>query len=227
MNQSPIVTPSPDKLVDLRIAHLNMIQGAVTRMAGFSASAKTFCVTILAAIIALAVQAGTAKLALGAIVAVICLGLLDLYYLTLELRFRSEYDRIAKRSLSEAADLRIKPAKFTVACFSKAATSLSILLFYIPILLACVGAFVYGPTDERKSTQQVSGRPREGAVGARRTEPANTKADGFERAVRGATAATSVDSHKPSLPTPEASLGGPVRTGGSTVTIASGSATKQ
>src|SRR3546814_4907580 len=75
---------STDKLVDLKIAHLNMVQGAVTRMAGFSASAKTFCITILAAIIALAVQAGTAKLALGAIVAVICLGLLDLYYLTLE-----------------------------------------------------------------------------------------------------------------------------------------------
>src|SRR3546814_2746520 len=81
---------STDKLVDLKIAHLNMVQGAVTRMAGFSASAKTFCITILAAIIALAVQAGTAKLALGAIVAVICLGLLDLYYLTLELRFRAE-----------------------------------------------------------------------------------------------------------------------------------------
>src|SRR3546814_16847483 len=116
-----------------------MVQGAVTRMAGFSASAKTFCITILAAIIALAVQAGTAKLALGAIVAVICLGLLDLYYLTLELRFRAAYERIAPRPLSDAADLRIKPAKFTIACLSKAANSLSILLFYIPILRSDAG----------------------------------------------------------------------------------------
>ena len=97
-------TPSADKLVDLRIAHLNMVQGAVARMSGFSASAKTFCITILAAIIALAVQAGTSKLALGAIVAVICLGLLDLYYLTLELRFRSAYERIATRPLDQAGD---------------------------------------------------------------------------------------------------------------------------
>src|SRR3546814_3982639 len=135
-----------------------MVQGAVTRMAGFSASAKTFCITILAAIIALAVQAGTAKLALGAIVAVICLGLLDLYYLTLELRFRAAYERIAQRPLSDAADLRIKPAKFPIACLSQAATSLSILLFYIPILLACIFDFVYGPEVAQKPTQRLTGR---------------------------------------------------------------------
>src|SRR3546814_20891000 len=107
---------STDKLVDLKIAHLNMVQGAVTRMAGFSASAKPFCITILAAIIALALQAGTAKLALGAIVAVICLGLLALYYLTLELRFSAAYERLAHRPLSYAVDLRIKSPKFNIAC---------------------------------------------------------------------------------------------------------------
>lgn len=225
MTHGPIVTPSADKLVDLHIAHLNMVQGAVSRMAGFSASAKTFCVTILAAIIALAIQAGTAKLAFGAIVAVVCLGLLDLYYLTLELRFRSEYERIAQRPLSDAADLRIKPAKFTAACFRKAATSLSILLFYIPILLACIGAFVYGPTDERKPIQQVSGRSGEGAVGARRPERPNTKADGPERVIREATAATGVAPLKPGLPTPKASLG-IVRADGSAITNTNGAATK-
>lgn len=48
--------PGPDKLVDLRIAHLNMIQGVISRMSGFSASAKNFCVTVSAAIIAVAFQ---------------------------------------------------------------------------------------------------------------------------------------------------------------------------
>lgn len=200
MTQAPIIAPSPDKLVDLRIAHLNMVQGAVTRMAGFSASAKTFCITILAAIIALAVQAGTAKLALGAIVAVICLGFLDLYYLTLELRFRAAYECIAQRPLSEAADLRISPANFSLACLGKAARSLSILLFYIPILLACITAFVYGPTDERKPTEQLSGRAVEGLEGARRIGPADPKSDGSGGTVRDTAAAKRIDPRQPIVP---------------------------
>lgn len=200
MTEPLTVTPSADKLVDLKIAHLNIVQGAVTRMAGFSASAKTFCITILAAITALSVQAGTAKLALGAIFAVICLGLLDLYYLTLELRFRAAYERIAQRPLSDAADLRIIPAKFTRACLKKAATSLSILLFYVPILLACIVAFVYGPTDERKPTEQLSGRAVEGVGRARRIEPTDPKADGSGRVVRDAAAAKRIDPSQPSVP---------------------------
>lgn len=159
---------SNDKLADLRVAHLNMIQGAVTRMSGFSANAKTFCVTILAAIIALAVQTGTIKLSLGAIVAVICLGFLDLYYLTLELRFRSEYERVAMRPLTDAADLRIKPSKFTVACLKKALSSLSIVLFYVPILLACTAAFVYATCYERDISGPMAGKPGGSAIGAER-----------------------------------------------------------
>ncbi len=207
------ITPTIDNLVDLKIAHLNMLQSTVARMSGFSASAKTFCVTILAAIIALSVQAGTAKLALGAIVAVFCLGLLDLYYLTLELRFRAEYERVAQRPLSDAADLGIKPPKVTRENLAKAARSLSILLFYIPILLACILAFVYTSADERQPIEQLSGRHIESAVGEQRASPTGAKIDEPSSRDCGTFATKHIDACQQSATPTEACVGRIVRTG--------------
>lgn len=98
MTSAPVIEmPASDKLIDLKIAHLNMLQSTVSRMSGYSASAKNYCVTILAAVAALSMQAGTARLVLGAAVATLFLSAMDLYYLSLELRFREAYADAARR----------------------------------------------------------------------------------------------------------------------------------
>lgn len=128
---------SEDNKAAFRIAHLNMIQGAISRMSGFSASAKTFTVTILAGLAAIAFQVDKTELGIIAIFATSALCLLDVYYLTLELRFRAFYDDVAARSLNSAENLSINPLKKD-GDVNRAFCSNSTKLFYGPVFVACL-----------------------------------------------------------------------------------------
>lgn len=132
-----------ESLVALRVAHLGMIQGAITRMSGFSASAKTFTVTILAGLAAISLQADQAQLGVIALLATIVLGVVDVYYMTLELRFRAFYDQVVGRNLDDAADLRISPLK-KAGDIRAALNSKASKLFYLPVLIACALFISYG-----------------------------------------------------------------------------------
>ena len=44
----------PEKIAELRVKHLEMMQGLVTRMAGYGASFKSFCITVVTAVLGLA-----------------------------------------------------------------------------------------------------------------------------------------------------------------------------
>ncbi|WP_375391898.1 hypothetical protein, partial [uncultured Sphingomonas sp.] len=93
-----------DQLVEMRLAHLNMIQGAITRMSGFSASAKTFTVTVLAGLAAISTNADKAQLGIIALLAVIVLAVMDVYYLTLEGRFRNLYEQVERRPIHASCE---------------------------------------------------------------------------------------------------------------------------
>lgn len=140
-------TPSIDKLVDLRVAHLGMIQATISRMSGYSATAKNFCVTVLAALIALSTQASGGRILIAATLLTSLLGMVDLYYLTLERRFRELYRMVSSREFSEI-DLNITPDRNSPTHLAKALKSPSLLLFYVPILVACaVSFFVFTPVQ--------------------------------------------------------------------------------
>ncbi|MCW4461375.1 hypothetical protein OK349_06620 [Sphingomonas sp. BT-65] len=141
---------SEESLVAMRVAHLGMIQGVITRMSGFSASAKTFLVTILAGLAAISLQANSMQLGVIAMIAAVLLFLIDTYYMTLEVQFRTFYDKVIVRPLDDAADMGIAPS----VCdgdTKKALTSKSNLMFYVPVLFACILFIVYGGIHEWKA----------------------------------------------------------------------------
>jgi hypothetical protein len=138
---------SEDSKVAFKIAHLNMIQGAISRMSGFSASAKTFTVTILAGLAAISLQADKLQLGVVAMLATIALGIIDVYYMTLELRFRALYDHVEARNIAGADDLTIKPLK-RAGDVMRALGSKPIKLFYLPVFGACVLFIGYGMTHD-------------------------------------------------------------------------------
>lgn len=144
MSCKPSAPPTAsDKLLDLKIAQLGMIQSAIGRMSSYSANAKNYCTTILAAVVALAAQNGSARLFLGAVIATIFFGAIDLYYLTLEVRFREAYGDAANTLYD--ADLSVRPTKGNRKHAFKAARSASIVLFYGPILAACATVWILIP----------------------------------------------------------------------------------
>lgn len=148
---------SEDSKVAFKIAHLNMIQGAITRMSGFSASAKTFTVTILAGLAAISLQADKAQLGVIALLATLVLGVIDVYYMTLELRFRAFYKCVEARNLDLADDLAIKPLKQS-GDVMRALNSKATKLFYLPVFGACVFFMGYGLAhDWSAASEQLPG----------------------------------------------------------------------
>jgi hypothetical protein len=47
----------PEKIAELRVKHLEMVQSLITRMAGYGASFKSYCITVVTAVIGFALTA--------------------------------------------------------------------------------------------------------------------------------------------------------------------------
>lgn len=71
--------------------HLNLLQSIVSRMAANSASCKTWCVTLVSAILVLTAEREKALFALVGLTPVLVFACLDAFYLALERAFRSQY----------------------------------------------------------------------------------------------------------------------------------------
>ena len=125
--------------------HLSIMQAVIARMAEGSRSSKTWCITIVSAILVLG--AGMTDFDnhwIAYVPLVLFLGL-DMYYLSLERRFRASYNAFLRNLRSgevAAADLfEVKPAGSPFISWVATAPSLSIWPFYL--VLAGVIAFVW------------------------------------------------------------------------------------
>ena len=78
-------------------SHLEMLQGVVQRMAENSRSCKLWSITALSAVLFLAARTGTPWHTLIALVPLFLFFLLDVYYLSLERRFRGSYECMLKK----------------------------------------------------------------------------------------------------------------------------------
>ena len=140
-----------ETVVTLQISHLNMIQAAITRISGYSASVKTFTVTIVAAVAALAYQQRLDELLL--IAAAFCLPLyaLDAYYLGLERSFRTLYKNAATRDISLPYDLSMDVPSAPGVVFLrtiKALRAFPIASYYLMFLVALAGLYCWHPPSK-------------------------------------------------------------------------------
>jgi len=78
-------------------AHLGLIQSVINRMATNSASCKTWCVTLVAAILVVVAEQSAPRLAYLALFPVVVFLALDTYYLALEKGFRASYNDFVDR----------------------------------------------------------------------------------------------------------------------------------
>src|SRR2546427_3132215 len=73
-------------------SYLTILQGVISRMAGNSGSAKTWCIALLSAILGVVAETDKPKYALLASIPTALFFFLDAYYLGLERRFREQYN---------------------------------------------------------------------------------------------------------------------------------------
>ena len=125
------------QLDQAKIAHLEMVQNVITRMASNSFALKAVTVTLTAGVLAFtgAVTNPTPKILLAALVPIVMLWGLDAQYLRLERLFRRLYDAIRRGEVEEPFSMditRYAPAEQHVV---RIALSWSVVAFYAPIAL--------------------------------------------------------------------------------------------
>ena len=75
-------------------AHITVLQGIITRLANNRASCKTWCITLVAALLSLAGATHVPQMVTAALVPVVIFGFLDVTYLATEKAYRDLYGRV-------------------------------------------------------------------------------------------------------------------------------------
>jgi hypothetical protein len=132
---------APEKIADLRLKQLELLQGIITRLSNQAAALKNFCITVTTAMCGLAVTLQRPGLALLGLIPVAIFGYLDARYLTAEKCFRGIFNR------ERAVEWDIPPAfDFTLASpqpgVGASLKSWSIVGFYLPVAACTVLIFL-------------------------------------------------------------------------------------
>lgn len=138
---------TPDKIAELRVKHLEMLQGLITRMAGYGASFKSYCITVTTAVIGFAFTLHRPAVAAIALLPVVAFAIADAHYLRVERRFRGLFNVVRNESWDVVPSFEINLNHAPQEAFLSAAASWSIVWFYAPlaigVLLAVLGAWAY------------------------------------------------------------------------------------
>ncbi|MET0626525.1 MAG: hypothetical protein ABW250_26560 [Pyrinomonadaceae bacterium] len=124
-----------------KLKHLEIIQGVINRMAGNSFLVKGWCVTLVAAIIALASKDDDKRFIVVAFYPVLMFWVLDAYFLNQERLYRNLYDKVrledeAAVDFSMNAKAVPPPAGKPKETWVRAFLSLTLLLFYAVMVVA-------------------------------------------------------------------------------------------
>lgn len=129
-----------DDQLGAKIAHLQMIQGVISRMASDTQKLKTFAVTIAAAIIALGQVEGasTGYLAPAGFLTIIILWQLTARHLHIEHAYRCLYDEVRKGNIADQFSMDWHPYSPKVPPTIRLAVSWSVLLPYLSVAILLV-----------------------------------------------------------------------------------------
>ncbi len=131
----------------IRIAHLTMLQGVITRMGANSFTLKALAATFGSAAVAVMATVKTPSLyySVAALVPMVMFWLMDAQYLRLERAYRQLYDNVRKGVEVEAYSLEASPFMQDSASVFRLAISWSVSWFYVAILLSLgtVASLIY------------------------------------------------------------------------------------
>jgi len=129
------MTISADKIAELRIKHLEMLQSLITRMAGYGASFKSYCITVATTVIGFGFTLHRPLVSALAILPILAFAFADAQYLRIERRFRGVFNAVRAESWETIPSFEISLERAPTERFGSAATSWSILGFYAPLAI--------------------------------------------------------------------------------------------
>jgi hypothetical protein len=123
--------------MDAKLKHLEFLQSAISRMATNSFLFKGWAITLAAALSAAAATIPTRGVVGIAIASTVAFWWLDAFFLTLERGYRDIYDTVRTKKADSEIDfsMNVREARRAIR-WVEATTSVTLVLFYIPILIA-------------------------------------------------------------------------------------------
>lgn len=134
---------SPEKISDLKLKHLEMIQGLVSRMAGYGATFKSYCITVATAVVGFAVSLQRPAVVFLALFPILTFALVDAQYLRVERRFRKLYDVERKKDWGSVPEFAIDLKSAPPVGYLGTLFSWSIIGFYGPIAVLVVVVMLF------------------------------------------------------------------------------------
>ena len=125
-------------------SYLEILQSVISRMANNSASCKTWCITLVSAVLVVIADKAEADYAWIAVIPVLLFLVLDAYYLGQERAFRQIYNSFIQKlhdNQATASDLfQLKPArgKTATTLTINAVSSFAIYPFYLTLVVMIV-----------------------------------------------------------------------------------------
>jgi hypothetical protein len=131
------MTIPQDKIADLRLSQLQMVQANIARMAGYGSTIKNWCITVTTAVCGYTVvnKPGLIWLAL---LPIATFALIDAQYLRVERQFRHTYDRIRREDWDTSPSFDVSPDTAGDIALTAILGSWSIASFYLPLAVGVV-----------------------------------------------------------------------------------------
>ncbi len=131
------------------VAHLQMIQGIITRMGQNSFQIKGWAIGIMIAIFSFAGEQSNTRCVLFTIVPLIIMWFLDSYYLQLERKFRLLYDDVRISEESRDYDMNFNDIKIKVRdsykiSYFKILISATEIVFYLTCIITTTLIYLLG-----------------------------------------------------------------------------------
>lgn len=130
-----------EKIAELRLKQLEMLQGIINRMAGYGSAHKNYCITITTAICGAAVTLERPSLVLMSLIPILVFWLMDTQYLRVERRFRRLFMVAAQQKWEMPPDFDFNLNSVSGVSFWSCAVSWSVMVFYLPTTISVVGCF--------------------------------------------------------------------------------------
>jgi hypothetical protein len=127
-----------EKMAELRVKHLEMLQALVSRMGGYGISLKGLCVTLTTGVCGFGIALHRPLVTLLAVFPVIAFALLDAQCLRVERRFRLLYDVIRRETWDTMPSFEINLAIAPRVRRRDVVASWSIAGFYTPLAIGVV-----------------------------------------------------------------------------------------
>ncbi len=146
-NQQPSIPPADPESGAVQ-NYLNILQGIISRMANNSGNCKTWCITLVSALLVVIVDKGKINYVWIALIPIVLFGFLDAYYLGLERAFCETYNDFVKRMHAGNAPITdvykvIPPRGFSAPKYTFGALlSFAVYPFYITLIGMTVLAYI-------------------------------------------------------------------------------------